>query len=336
MISPRAWKTLPFFAAIAMGVIAFCVSMNTAQAATQTKPSGGITISPAFQEIIVSPNMAGQTYEFTVKNNTSEPYEFSLSAVDFGSLDESGGVLFSGQSKRLLNYKYGLSQWVTLERDRIVVEPKSTAKVPVTIENKESLSPGGHYGAILVSPTQSGERPTKVEINQVLSSLLFVKKQGGEIYRLGLVDYSVKTHVASLPSTADLRFQNAGNVHVVPRGTVTIHDPAGRLVKRGIVNQNSAIMLPETFRKLSVPLETVGTAWLPGKYRFSVAYRFDGRDIEEFREVTFFYINGWYILTLAVLLTFGILTFLNRTVRRWVITAFGWPYRYATRGRKKA
>lgn len=335
MISRRAWGVIAVFVIVAAGIAFLGIAKSPVLAASPAKTTGGITISPAFQSIDISPNTAAHVHEFMVSNNTSEPYEFSLSAVDFGSLDESGGILFSGQSKRLLNYKYGLSQWVTLERDRVVVEPKSTVKVPVTIENKESLSPGGHYGAILVSPTGAGERPTKVEINQVLSSLLFVKKQGGEIYRLGLVDYAAKTNVASLPSAVDLRFQNAGNVHVVPRGIITIHDPAGRLVKRGIVNQNSAIMLPETFRKLSVPLDTVGTAWLPGKYRLSIAYRFDGREAEEFREVTFYYVNGWYVLGLALFIALGVLMAISRRLRRMAGRVFGWPVRRFTGRYKK-
>lgn len=291
------------------------LSDGQAVAATPRK-TGGVTISPAFQDIVLAPNMAAQAYEFVVTNNTSEPYEFSISAVDFGSLDESGGVLFSGQSQRLLNYKYGLSQWVTLERDRIVVEPKSSAKVPITIENKESLAPGGHYGAILISPTRSGERPTKVEINQVLSSLLFVKKQGGETYRLGLIDYETRTQSLSLPRSVELRFQNAGNVHVVPRGTVSVYDPTGKLVKRGVVNANSAIVLPEAFRKLDVPLESMGRAWLPGTYRLSIAYRFDGREAEEFREMTFFYVNGWYVSGLVLILSVAVVFMIRKIVRR--------------------
>lgn len=304
------------------GVWALGTQASAAAPSPTGKKAGGITISPAFQDIVVGPNMAGQTYEFLVTNNTSEPYEFSISSVDFGSLDESGGVLFSGQSQRLLNYKYGLSQWVTLQQDRIVVEPKTTAKVPVTIENKESLTPGGHYGAILVSPTRSGERPTKVEINQVLTSLLFVKKQGGEIYRLGLVNYETKAQWLSLPGATELRFQNAGNVHVVPRGTVTVRDPAGRVVQRGIINPNSAIMLPETFRRLGVSLETVGRAWLPGKYTLSIAYRFDGRETEEFREVSFLYVNGWYVIVVAVLLLLAGLRILGPRIRRRTQSGF--------------
>lgn len=293
--------------------------------APSSRRIGGITISPAFQEIVVSDSTPAATYTFSVTNNTSEPYELSLSAVDFGTLDESGGVLFLSQTQKSINYRYGLAQYVTLERDRIVVEPSKTEKVPLTITNKESLTPGGHYGAILVTPTTSGERPTKVQINQVLSSLLFVKKQGGEIYNLSLRDYDVKTRLFTAPETVNLRFQNSGNVHVVPRGVVTMTDPMGRLVKKGFINTGSAMVLPETFRRVAVTLEPVATAWMPGRYTASISYRYDGSADARVRTVSFLYINGWYLIVTVALLAAISAALVNRQSRNLLIRALKLP-----------
>lgn len=301
--------------------------INSAQAAEPTpRRVGGITISPAFQEITVSNETPAATYTFSVTNNTSEPYELALSAVDFGTLDESGGVLFLGNAQKSIHYRYGLARWVSLERDRIVVEPKKTEKVPLTIINKESLGPGGHYGAILVTPTDTGERPTKVQINQVLSSLLFVKKQGGEIYNLGLRSYEVKTRLFTAPNAVDLRFQNGGNVHVVPRGVVTMTDPTGRLVKKGFINPGSAMVLPETFRRVSVSLDPVATAWMPGKYTVDIAYRYDGEADTQTRTVSFIYVNGWYLIAaFAMLIGLGFI-FINKRTRRLALRVVKKPY----------
>lgn len=318
-----------FVAAASLAAVsAWPVSSASAQNPTRTQSSlsptsprrvGGITISPAFQEIIVSDTSPAVTYNFSVTNNTSEPYELSLSAVDFGTLDESGGVLFLSQTQKSINYRYGLARYVTLERDRLVVEPKKTEKVLLTINNKESLTPGGHYGAILVTPTDSGERPTKVQINQVLSSLLFVKKQGGEIYNLSLRDYDVKTRLFTAPSAVNLRFQNSGNVHVVPRGVVTLTDPMGRLVKKGFINTGSAMVLPETFRRVAVTLDPIATAWMPGRYTASISYRYDGEADTQTRTVSFLYINGWYLIAAVLILAMLILTVVNQRLRKLAV-----------------
>ncbi|HSH18368.1 MAG TPA: hypothetical protein VK978_03215 [Candidatus Saccharimonadales bacterium] len=295
---------------------------------TQAAPprKSGVTIAPAFQEIVITPDDPSKRFDFAITNNTAEPLEFSLSVVDFGSLDESGGVLYIGDAKKQLEYRYGLTGWVTLAKDRVVVEPKSTEKVPVTIFNRESLTPGGHYGAILVSPAETGERPTKVQINQVLSSLLFVKKQGGEVYRLGLQSHDMPANIFKVPESVGLRFQNAGNVHVVPRGTVTITDPAGRVVRRGFINQGSTLALPESFRQLPAHLETVRAAWLPGRYGMEIAYRFDGKESVEITRVSFVYINIWLAALTLAILVLSILMLVNARIRRAVIRAGAWPF----------
>lgn len=270
---------------------------------------GGVTISPAFQQINIDPTQPATTYDFKVTNNSTTSYEFELSVVDFGSLDETGGVLFIGNAEKALSYKYALSPWVVLEKDRIVVEPGATEKVPVTVQNKESLAPGGHYGAIVVTLAETSQTSgRKVQINQVLSSLLFVKKLGGEVYGLGLGELKVRTHFFGLPNLIDLRFQNFGNVHVIPRGLITVTDPRGKIVQRGIINADSGIALPETYRMVKVPLQSVGSSWIPGRYKVILTYRYDDQIISKTMSTSFVYLNAGVVTFSIVLVVLAIVS----------------------------
>lgn len=281
---------------------------------------GGVTISPAIQQVTISPGEPEATFNFSVSNNSDEAYEFGLSVVDFGSLDETGGVLFAGNANKTLNYRYTLSPWVELQKDRIVVDAHATEKVPITILNKESLAPGGHYGAILVTPTEvAGAADKKVDINQVASSLLFVKKLGGEVYRLGLQNISVGTHLFSLPGQLNLRFQNAGNVHVVPYGLATISDPRGTVVERGIINSDSGIILPETFRQVTLPLQPMARAWLPGRYKLTVAYHYDDSTATSTSQSSFMYLNIATLMLLLLVLAIIASLLLSGRLRRWLL-----------------
>jgi hypothetical protein len=281
---------------------------------------GGVTISPAFQQISIDTSKPSLTYDFSVTNNSSEPYEFALSVVDFGSLDDTGGVLFIGNAQKALSYRYALSPWVTLEKDRIVVDPHATEKVPITIVNKESLTPGGHYGAVLVTPTESaaGEN-SKVQIDQVASSLLFVKKLGGEVYKLNLDKFTVRPHIFSLPGTADIRFQNAGNVHVVPRGMVTLTDPRGRIVKRGPINADSGIVLPESFHRFNIPLQSVAASPLPGRYKLTATYRYDDIAATKTIETSFLYFSVPSIAVGLVLVAAAATLICSRKLRHMIV-----------------
>lgn len=258
-----------------------------------------------FQEVVLEEGQREASFEMEVSNTTDAMMTLRLSAMDFGSLDESGGVAFLGAGKDFEN-KYGLASWVDLDRDAVVIGPGERQTIRIRIENRESLSPGGHYGAILFKLENGGggdgDNGAKIALNQSFSALIFVKKVGGEIYNLDLKDFEIKKGLFSLPESVRLRFQNKGNVHVAPRGTVTVTDPMGRTVRKGIVNQESALILPETFRVYATALRSVASAFVPGMYTLSIAYRFDGRDDFVSQTSRFFYIPPFEIALVIVLI----------------------------------
>jgi hypothetical protein len=117
----------------------------------------------------------------------------------------------------------------------------------VTIDNSSSLTPGGHYGAILATAqTAPTDKPmqARVGVLAVLSSLILLVKDGGPPPNLDLKSQTISGRGLQLPSQVDQQFVNAGDVHVVPRGVVQVIDPAGHVVERGALNVNSGIILP--------------------------------------------------------------------------------------------
>jgi hypothetical protein len=260
--------------------------------------NSGFSISPFFQDITLDKNQSGALFQLEVANNNKLPTVLRLSVLNFGALDESGGVAFLGREglpgQGGPEQKYGLASWISLENDTLVLGPEEKKAVKGTIQNKESLSPGGHYGAIFFTTEKGSDASINDQNNVTLdpsfASLLFVRKIGGEIYGLGLSDANINPNAFTLPGTVRLRFQNTGNVHVTPRGTVEISDPLGRIVSRGIINSESGIILPETFRVFPTPMRALTPAFLPGRYKISVAYRYDGQDNFLARNSSFFFV----------------------------------------------
>jgi len=78
---------------------------------------------------------------------------------------ETGGVVFSGLSADY-QQKYGLANWITLERSIVTVAARSTQNIKFEIRNDETLSPGGHYGAIVVKPDNPAKKWV-CELNQI-------------------------------------------------------------------------------------------------------------------------------------------------------------------------
>lgn len=255
--------------------------LKNCQAESQVNDNG-FSIAPFFQEVALEKDQPYAKFNLEVSNNTAMPVVFKLAVLDFGSLDESGGVAFLGASEKNLTNRYGLASWVVLEKDALALNPKEKQSIQVTIQNKESLSPGGHYAAIVLKiendESDVENKSSEVAFNPSFASLIFARKLGGEIYDLRLNNKEVGNNIFSLPSSIDLRFRNSGNVHTVPRGAVSLIDPLGKEVMKGVINQESGLILPETFRIFSIDLKKVALAYFPGRYKLFVRYRFDGKE----------------------------------------------------------
>lgn len=261
--------------------------------------AAGFTVTPMIQEVILDAGEAEETYRVTITNETESLATFELSVMDFGSLDESGGVAFLGAPSEF-EEKYALASWMQPEASEVTLQPGETRSIPVRIENREGLSPGGHYGA-LIFKNVSLAHPSipSVAINQIFSSLVLVKKMGGAIYGLELASFEHPDRWFSFDHVVSPRFRNSGNVHIVPRGEVRVTDPFGRLVYRGVLNEGSAIILPETFREYPLKLFSVENAFIPGRYSFDFSYRYDGREEKELWSKQFFYFPPLSSLAIA-------------------------------------
>lgn len=259
----------------------------------------GIGLSPGMQELVLQEGAESASFPVAVTNLTDTAVNLQLSLLDFGALDESGGVAFLGRSGQDTT-DYGLRQWMRLEKDMIALEPGQSEEIQVTIINQDSLRPGGHYGAVVVSVADSAvSGGESVAVHPAASTLVLLKKTGGEIELLKLNSIFTNSSLINLPKSAELTFENTGNIHLVPRGTVELYGPTGTKISSSVINESSAYVLPESSRLFQQELTRGSQPWLPGKYRLVTTWRFDGRDAVETVEKTYWYI-GKLVLYLLV------------------------------------
>jgi hypothetical protein len=236
----------------------------------------GITISPAFQQVNILASETQHPLQFSITNNQSTAQNLSLSTADFGELSDTGGLFFVGTNPTQQQAKYGLAKWFSLDQSSLILAAHQTQVIRAEILNRTDLAGGGHYGALLINLGKDKVVPNKITVRPIASSLLFVNKVGGDTHSLKLLDAKASHSLFRLPSSVSLKFQNTGNTHVVPRGLVTITNPSGQLVSKGIVNQDSNIQLPQTSRIFDVTMQSISHSSSAGHYKLTVNYRFDG------------------------------------------------------------
>lgn len=254
--------------------------------------AAGFSVSPALEMLTMKANQPQVVHQVKLTNHTSADQIFGLKVVDFGALNETGGVAFmeAGNGPR----SHGLSSWMTLESDKLMVPAGKTALIPVRINNSDAMTPGGHYGAVLATAMTepAGTVRDGVGLRQALSSLVLVTKEGGVKTTLSLDSQTLNGNFFKLPQTVNQRFHNSGNVHAVPRGVVEVRDPIGRVVRRGVLNDGSTVMLPGTFRRYETEFMKVRSAWWPGYYRVETVYRVDGTDQTRSHRSGFWYMGA--------------------------------------------
>lgn len=246
-----------------------------------------ITVSPQLIQLDLSKDAAEAEYTYT--NNTGQTIELELTMQDVKELEDRGipGILDPNESR---DYNFGLSDWARFSNNILIIAPGESRSVTVFIDRKR-LTLGGHYATVLAELQQKDEQKT-VKLRAILSTLLFVRSGSEyEQERANIVQISNNSGLFSFPSTVTFRLQNTGNVDLTPYGTVSITNPLGDEVARGIINEDSLITLPDSTRRYIVKINKYADVVLPGIYKTTVKLKY-GKNRFSLTDSSYFFILG--------------------------------------------
>jgi hypothetical protein len=276
--------------AVTISLAPFGLFAGTAHATTS-----GITIAPSQMDIALKQGET-LTREIKVTNNTTYSQALTVAPIDFGGLDDSGGLIYLGQNET--NRKYGLATWMTVDQSLVQLYAGQSTVVTVTIKDQTNLSPGAHYGGILFTKESAPATPqAQVPLRQSVASIIFLNKLGDNQTGLELTKVDYNNQILQNSRLA-LTFHNTGNIFEVPRGLVQIFDLRGREVYRGAINESSLKVFPGASRSYKVNLQKTVKALWPGRYKIVVNYRYDGQDQFTTQKAYFIYANPvlWFFL----------------------------------------
>ena len=124
---------------------------------------GLISISPPVQQLSLNSGLITATTTVEVTNKTNHSFDAKIKLVDFKSLGQAGGLTLGQVGVPL--WKYGLANWMTTTNgDTISLASGASTKLAINIDNRADLTPGGHYGAVVISaesPNKAGLAPIK-------------------------------------------------------------------------------------------------------------------------------------------------------------------------------
>ena len=287
-----------------------------------------LSITPPLIKNNVSP---GQVWRSAIKvvNNNAVAVEVYTEVVDFRSNNENGKVEFIRDQGQLDLYKnHLLSQWVDIDSGPYSITPGQSADIPFTVVVPETADPGGHYAAILVGtkpPVETGGG-SSIKVSSQLASLILLRINGEEKEEGQIREFSTSEKFYFNPRVNfKLRFENTGNVHLLPRGEIRVENIFGEEKGTIKLNHNTEFgnVLPEGIRAWNFEWQSEKGLSNMGRYRATLVLSYGEKASETIEQVLYF----WVVYPKVLLITVGsvlfivllIIFFVRRYIRKSIL-----------------
>lgn len=307
-------KSAPLLAKVlwplTIAVIFFAVPASAQQ-------SLSVTVTPPLIQLTIGP---GETWRSSLKivNTNADTVTYYSQLMDMQASDESGHSSFTPIAQ---GGQDTLAHWIDIPQEPLVVGARTSAELPFTVRIPENAPPGGHYAAILVG-TQPGEiTGSGLRVSSYVSTLIFVRIKG-DVMESGRIREFVTGEDLYQKPHADflVRFENTGNTHLRPAGSVEIYNMWGKLRGKVDIAQDSTFgnVLPNSIRRFNFSWDGEDSIFDIGRYsaRVTLAYGDGGK--QSASATTYF----WIVPVVPVAITLGsllaFLVLITWLIRRYI------------------
>lgn len=289
-----------------VGLLFLSIFIFSAQQAN-AQSALSLSVSPTIFDMSANPAQEWTSFVRVINPN---PYEIKVFAnvVNFAPQGESGQGKFVPLIEEESNGQT-IAEWIDVTSEEILIPAEQTLEVPFSVTVPDNAPPGGHFAALLIgTKPPKDDKQTQVVTSQIVTTLLFLRITG-DIDESGTIrSFRTTKKILEQPqATFELRFENTGNVHILPQGEIRITNMWGQ--ERGIIPINRSSLygnvLPESVRKYDFTWTGEWSVSDIGRYTAiaSLAYGDEGRKFAS-SEVSFWVIP-WKILLLVILILAG-------------------------------
>lgn len=291
-----------------------------------------LSVSPTLFEMSAVPLQAWNSSVKVINNNLQDITVYA-SVVNFAPQGETGSGKFLPVFENFTEGKT-LAEWITVSDEPYLISRESSVSIPLTINVPEDAAPGGHYAAIMVGTRPvDRDRSFQVATSQIVTSLFFVRV-AGDVVESGVVrTFRAEDSFVDVPEIGfEVRFENKGNVHLQPQGSIIITNMWGK--ERGIVPINHQThfgnVLPDSIRNFKFSWKGEQSFTDIGRYKAILTLAYGQSERNFVTKATYF----WVIPIKSVLTVLSslivILLLVSWSIRTYVrrVLELSGPQRY--------
>lgn len=206
----------------------------------------GIKVSPVVKEINTQP---GSIYKdkIIITNLSNEDISIDIEVKDFTALGEKGDTEFIDPQTDNL---YSMAGWFELPKN-IKLGKNEQTQLPYTINIPPKATAGGHYGAIILSPSKKISSVVNISTIAQVGVMFLVDILGTSVNIGEIVSFnpSQKIYFAQNDISLITRISNKGNTHFSPEGEIIITNLFGKEIANYTFNEKNNNILPNSIRK---------------------------------------------------------------------------------------
>jgi hypothetical protein len=258
---------------IIVASLMIALGLATTAYATAPPPNNSLAISPAIEQVSLNKGQTSVSFNAQVINSSTVPLIVQIDTSDFTALGNNGSVAFINQGAG--ENLHGLKKWLKPSLNELILQPGTKQIVPISIVDTSSLAPGGHYGAVVfkVVPKPVSTKSNSLSNKEELSMLVFLTTSSGQTQNIVIDKPQISKIVTTLPSVVNINVTNTGNTQTSPSGLITVVNSSNQEIAKGVINQDSGLVLPATNRLYQVPLTYVKKNPYPGVYKLNIDYQ---------------------------------------------------------------
>ncbi len=279
----------------------------------------GVGIRPAIVEDKLDPNTT-KTYTVELRNLSPVDQTFYLSKRDIIDVKEGGVPVFASASSQKTGYE--LSDWITLEKDSVMIPAGMSHSVSFILSVPENAVPGGHFGGIVVSVEPPEMKTSGASIGYEVANIISIRISGDVLESAQIRQFSTEDFIHSAIDIDFLvRIENEGNTLIKPTGPLEIYNMFGKKVATLQFNQDLSGVFPKATENFTIEW----TDDQPGFGRYeailSAGYGDDGRKSTISSTVNFWVLPMNIVgpafgalVVLFLIIYFGVKMYIKRTV----------------------
>ncbi len=224
----------------------------------------GLQISPVLVDLNAT---KGGVYnlKLTVTNVTEGDLAVKSEANDFKAAGENGDPKILDDES---NDNYSFRRWAS-PIPSFTLRAKESRQIMATISVPSAAEAGGHYGVLRFSGMPPELAGQNVALKASVGVLVLTRVEGNITENMSIKSFFAETpdgkqtNLLSGSGRLVERFENSGNIHLKPSGTVTVKNMFGSVVMQTDINKPPKNVLPSSIRRFSHDLPK--HLW-PGRY----------------------------------------------------------------------